>query len=99
MFVVIYRFILKENQEDRFINAWAEMTKLIKKHEGGLGSRLHHEKDNIYLAYAQWPDKKTWEDFGSKLPETAKFYSKNMQESCLVSETIHTMNVIENLLD
>lgn len=98
MFAVIYRFVLKENQEEKFIHAWAEMTKLIKQYEGGLGSRLHHEKENTYLAYAQWPDRKTWENFGSKLPEEAKIHSINMNEACEVSETIHTMNVMEDLL-
>ena len=40
MFSVIYKFKIKEDFIQQFEENWAELTKLIAKHQGGLGSRL-----------------------------------------------------------
>ncbi len=98
MFIVIYSFQVKANREAQFIKAWTSLTELIYKYEGSLGSRLHHEKDNQYLAYAQWPSRETWENFGSKLPAQAKAYSQSMNEACDKTETLHTLSPISDLL-
>ena len=54
MFAVIYQFKVKENRKAEFINAWKQLTHLIYEYEGSLGSRLHKQDDDVYLAYAQW---------------------------------------------
>ncbi len=61
MFCVIYRWELKPGREDDFIAAWARLTAAIREHRGGLGSRLHRAADGLWVAYAQWPDRATWE--------------------------------------
>jgi len=98
MFAVIYHFEVKLGKEDSFIKAWKNLTQLIYQYEGSLGSRLHKKNDQQYIAYAQWPDRKTWEDSGSKLPEEANEYRKTMKEACISISTQHELKMIEDLL-
>jgi len=52
MFSVIYQFTIKENRQSEFIDAWKQLTQFIYEYEGSLGSRLHKESDDSYIAYA-----------------------------------------------
>jgi putative acetyltransferase len=61
MFNVLYRWRLKPGAEESFGNAWADMTVLLRKSRGALGSRLHKAEDGTWVAYARWPDKACWE--------------------------------------
>lgn len=60
-FAVIYRWRLHVGMEDQFRRAWEAVTLGIKAERGGLGSRLHLADDGTWVAYAQWPDRETWE--------------------------------------
>ena len=60
MFIVIYRWRLKDGHEDTFLQGWHEMTESIYRLRGSLGSRLHQSNDGTWVAYAQWPDEETW---------------------------------------
>lgn len=60
-FCVLYRFRVREGAEDDFIQAWAQLTRGIREQRGGLGSRLHRDEDGTFVAYAQWPDRATWQ--------------------------------------
>jgi hypothetical protein len=60
-FIVIYRWRLHADMEKRFQEIWSRNTPQIALRCGGLGSRLHKAEDGTWLAYAQWPDKETWE--------------------------------------
>ena len=53
MYVVMYSFQIKPHQEQNFIESWKGLTALIYKYEGSLGSRLHKQKPQNYIAYAQ----------------------------------------------
>ena len=61
MFCVAYRFHPLEEDHTAFIACWKEMTQLIERELGGLGSRLHLTEDGDLYAYAQWPDRASWE--------------------------------------
>lgn len=61
-FAVIYRWRLIAGKEDQFQQSWAHVTKLLLAHRGALGSRLHQTDDGLWLAYAQWPDRETWQN-------------------------------------
>jgi len=98
LFAVIYSFKVKTGKEEDFLEAWSGLTKLIYQYEGSYGSRLHRYKPDEYIAYAQWPDRKTWEESGGSLPEEAKVFSKSMQASCTSIETLHSMEVEADLL-
>ena len=60
-FTIIYRWRLHPDKEQQFQEVWSRNTPLIIEKCGGLGSRLHKAEDGTWLAYAQWPDKETWE--------------------------------------
>lgn len=60
-FTVIYRWELAPDREDAFIAAWRTVTRKIRDHHGGLGSRLHRADDGTWVAYAQWPDRESWQ--------------------------------------
>ena len=60
-FAVMYRWRLHAGREEAFTRAWADVTRAIRAERGGLGSRLHRAEDGTWVAYAQWPDRATWE--------------------------------------
>lgn len=97
MFAVIYQFQIKQGKEKEFIETWNELTQLIYKYEGSLGSRLHKQNDQLYIAYAQWPDKETWKFSGSKLPDEDKVRLR-MKESCVKIEVIYELECVKDLL-
>ena len=98
MFTVIYTFKLKEDKIQQFIENWTELTKLIYKHQGSFGSRLHKVDKLNYVAYAQWPDKETWGSEWKNMPEYSKEISRKMKEACLKSETAYELDVVVDLL-
>lgn len=60
-FAVVYRWRLVEGKEEQFRAAWERVTLALLTHRGALGSRLHRTEDDTWLAYAQWPDRETWQ--------------------------------------
>lgn len=55
IFCAIYRWRLHPGTEDRFVQAWSQITELLRAERGSLGSRLHRGPDNIWYSYTQWP--------------------------------------------
>lgn len=59
------------------------MTMAIRAHRGGLGSRLHLAEDGWWVAYAQWPDRETWERsqaMDSADAEAARMMSESVEQ-------------------
>ena len=54
-FAVLYRFRVRQGSEADFAVDWAVVTRWLRDHRGGLGSRLHRAEDGTLVAYAQWP--------------------------------------------
>jgi heme-degrading monooxygenase HmoA len=98
MYAIIYTFKVKDGMEKTFIQSWKTLTQLIYKYEGSLGSRLHKSEDSIYVAYAQWPNKETFNKADSNLPDEANEVRKKMRESCIEIQTLYNMDVVEDLL-
>ena len=98
MFAVIYQFNIKETMEPTFINAWQQLTELIYQYEGSLGSRLHKQDEGVFIAYAQWPDKETWKNSGSNLPDSANNVRAAMRDSCTSIETLYELDCTLDLL-
>lgn len=98
MFAVIYQFTVKPKHEKLFIQAWKEMTELIYKHEGSLGSRLHKAAENSYIAYAQWPNQETFDGAGKNLPVHSAEIRNRMSEACYKVQTLHKLSIVEDLL-
>ncbi|HEY0101298.1 MAG TPA: antibiotic biosynthesis monooxygenase [Pyrinomonadaceae bacterium] len=61
MFVALYRWKLREGEEQRFREGWRRRTEEIYRKCGSFGSRLHRAEDGTWVAYAQWPDRRHWE--------------------------------------
>jgi hypothetical protein len=61
MFAVVYRWKLIPGREAEFEEGWKAGTAAIAREFGGWGSRLHRGEDGWVWAYAQWPDRATWE--------------------------------------
>ena len=98
MFCVIYSFHVKSTRQTEFIDSWTELTKLIYKYVGSYGSRLHKVSDELYIGYAQWPDKNIWDKSGNNLPEEANLYRENLRASCSHINTEYEMDTITDLL-
>lgn len=98
MFTVIYSFNVKPEQTIKFEKAWKDLTTLIHKHEASLGSRLHTQSQNSYIAYAQWSDRETWKNSGNNMPSEAVQIRKNMKDSCNSIETLFELDVVADLL-
>lgn len=54
MFIVIYRWRIKPEKEDQFIEGWSEVTEFLRENFDSLGSRLHRGNDGLFYGYAQW---------------------------------------------
>jgi heme-degrading monooxygenase HmoA len=61
MYAVVYRWRIVPGKEQQFVEAWKAGTAAIAREFGGWGSRMHQGEDGCFYAYAQWPDKATWE--------------------------------------
>ena len=83
-FAVIYRWRLRRGMEKQFQEAWAKTTKTIKEERLGLGSRLHRDDDGYWVAYAQWPSRRAWEqsrELGPADPEVSALMTAAVEES------------------
>lgn len=61
MFCVVYELKVSPEREERFRQAWHDVTKAIVNDYGSLGARLHKDEDGLLIAYAQWPDRESWQ--------------------------------------
>lgn len=98
MYIVIYAFKVKSNKESSFLESWRALTKLIYQYEGSLGSRLHKKEPLLFIAYAQWPDSKTFENAGKNLPIEANTYRDTMRNACKSIEVLEKLEVTDDLL-
>ena len=97
MFIALYRWGVKEGQEDRFREGWRRLTEEIYSRRGSHGSRLHRAEDGTWLAYAQWPDRQSWEASGGAVVVDVEA-SEMMSESIEVSHAPVLMEVADDLL-
>jgi len=94
----IYSFAVHEGKETDFVLCWTKLTKLIYEFEGSYGSRLHKVNDQLFIGYAQWPDRETYDQSGSRLPVLADTFRKQMRECCSEIKTLFELSVVEDLL-
>lgn len=98
MFVALYRWDLKEGQEERFREGWRRLTAEIQERRGSRGSRLHRAEDGSWVAYAQWPDRQAWES-AARVETVDVEALKMMRESVEVSHPPVLMEVVDDLLE
>jgi heme-degrading monooxygenase HmoA len=97
MFVVIYSWKLAAEKEDLFREGWLRVTEAIYRDRGSLGSRLHEGEDDVWVAYAQWPDRDTWERSG-RLGAADAEGRRMMEEATLEHFPTFMLTVKEDLL-
>ena len=100
MYCAAYRFTLLDvpNAEPRFKAAWTGITDFFTKEAGALGSRLHRGADGAFYAYAQWPNKKTYEAAREITPnDDFGRHRLAWAEVCAPSEVIFEGEVITDL--
>lgn len=100
MYCACYRFALLDapDAEARFMTAWSGITEFFKANAGALGSRLHKGSDGAFYAYAQWPDKDTYDAAGQVKP-TQDFMQHRLEwaEICAPSEVLFEGEMITDL--
>lgn len=97
MFAVIYKWKVKQGSEGKFQEAWEIRTREIAEQVGGLGSRLHMADDGTWIAYAQWPDRETWEAAG-KASSPDSDAKRMVTESIESVETLFRLELVKDLL-
>lgn len=99
MYYAVIEFDVLPGHEEDFIEAWSELTEFIRKESGGLGSRLHKSYDGRFIAYAQWPDKKT-RDQAPKLSEPGEKARERMHKTIKAENTkiLMELNSLKDLI-
>lgn len=98
MYIIIYKFHVGVGFEYDFEIAWANLTEAFMAYSGGLGSRLHKDKEGTYIAYAQWPNRETWETARRKFPKNAERLFNAMDQSCTGTEILYQLDVVSDML-
>ena len=98
MFAVIYTFKVKKGLILDFIKHWEDLTDLIYKYEGSLGSRLHQLDDHTYMGYGQWPSKDVWQKSGKNIPAEVTGIRLAMKDCCDFVTTSYEHDIISDKL-
>ena len=96
MFIVMFEFVVKDGCKDQFLAAWPKVTQGIYLFKGSLGSRLHRDKNDAFIAYAQWPNEETYRKASNiEMSENYEKQRQLMHESLNLesTRTIHKMEV------
>ena len=97
MYCVIYRFKIQSGKDDLFIKSWEEVTKAFSNYCEALGSRLHKNNEDDYIAYAQWPSKETL-DNAELPPEILQGAHAKMRSCCVSVEVLFELTAVSDLL-
>jgi quinol monooxygenase YgiN len=97
MFIALYHWKVKEGHEKNFLEGWHQITEGIYQRSGSLGSRLHRAEDGTWIAYAQWPDRQTY-DAARSIPVIDAEMRAMFRESIEESYPDIYMNVTDDLL-
>lgn len=100
MFAALYTFEVIPGKEEDLIQSWTRLTELIYDYCGSLGSRLHvSQEPNLYVAYAQWPNKEFWEkDTPENFPEEGKKMRDLMKSCCVSFKTEYELTMVSDRL-
>jgi len=85
MFTVLYRWRIKPNLEQQFVENWSARTTYLREKYDSLGSRLHRGSDGIWYGYAQWKSaeqrEKAFDAESSEVSETSQKMREAIEES------------------
>ncbi|MGI8638751.1 MAG: antibiotic biosynthesis monooxygenase family protein [Pyrinomonadaceae bacterium] len=85
MFVVLYRWRVKPNLQQQFVENWSARTAYFREKYDSSGSRLHRGSDGIWYSYAQWKSaeqrKQVFESESNKVSETQQKMQEAIEEN------------------
>jgi len=85
MFVVLYRWRIRVNLEQQFVENWSARTAYLREKYDSLGSRLHRGSDGIWYSYAQWKTaeqrEQAFDAESSKVSETSQKMREAIEEN------------------
>ncbi len=81
MFVVLYRWRIRPNLEQQFVENWSVRTAYLREKYDSLGSRLHRGSDGIWYGYAQWKSAEQREQVFNAESNTGSETSQKMREA------------------
>jgi hypothetical protein len=85
MFVVLYRWRIRVNLEQQFVENWSARTAYLREKYDSLGSRLHRGSDGIWYSYAQWKSaeqrEQAFDAESSKVSETSQKMREAIEEN------------------
>ncbi len=101
MFAISYKFMLtapSTETEKQCVECWSSVTTFFQENAGALGSGLHKGEDGAFYAYAEWPDKSTFESSQQVVP-TEDFVKTRLTwaEICEPSEILWAGEVTADL--
>ncbi len=97
MYCVIYKFEVKSDALNKFVEAWHQVSLELISRMGSLGARLHKSQENTLIAYAQWPDQESWQN-GHEFIEQQTALLK--LDNCMLAdpEVLYKMELMLDLL-
>ncbi len=98
MYAIVIEFRVKESCERDFIRYWNQTTQYFLAHHGSLGSRLHKSENGMYVAYAFWPDKITYDSAhkgGHDCPSREKMRGTLVDSAPTI---LHKMNMMSDFI-
>lgn len=97
-FSVIYSFKIDSEFELEFIESWQELTNLIYKFEGSLGSRLQKVNSNLFLGYALWPNKKKFYNASNNENDEIELLKQKQKKYVVEVKRIFESEIISDLI-
>ncbi|MDQ3748369.1 MAG: antibiotic biosynthesis monooxygenase [Acidobacteriota bacterium] len=98
MFVVLYRWRVRPNLEQQFVENWSARTAYLREKYDSLGSRLHRGSDGIWYSYAQWKSAEQREQAFNAESNTVSKTSQKFQEAIEESFPEIQLEVISDYL-
>lgn len=101
MFCVVYRFHVKSGKEAQFREGWRLVTRKLREENNSLGSRLHKDENGVFIAYAQWPDRNTWDSAENHSDEAERGRSMmrdSYADGWQSAEVLHQLEMVDDLL-
>lgn len=97
LFCVIYEIKVKAGKEQEFRAAWHKVTLDVINECGSFGARLHKGDNGTFIAYAQWPDRASWEQ-GHKVVEMESLQLHVDDFLDGIPAVLFSLTVVEDLL-
>ncbi|HEY4028528.1 MAG TPA: antibiotic biosynthesis monooxygenase [Candidatus Dormibacteraeota bacterium] len=98
MFAVIYRWRVRPDREEAFVEGWRRVSGAVRDRFGSYGSRLHRSEDGLFVSYGRWPDREAREPYRQHLDVDPEGF-RLMQEAIVEELPEIRLSILGDLLD